>query len=184
VVKNIYSLFLRSLKISMKKSAYKKYSKDDQKLLATWAAGCAERVLPLFEKVSPTDGRPRKAIKACRTWVRTGVFKMAEIRGVSLAAHAAARDMVENSAACFAARAAGQAVGTAHVTQHAYGAALYALKALVAAYPEKAEVKIARERDWQSRRLPEKLREEIMSRITAQKKGRRILIKLQKGSGF
>ena len=130
----------------------KKYDKHDQRLMATWAADCVERVLPFFEKAYPKDDRPRKAIEACRTWVRTGVFKMADIRGASLAAHAAAREAKENSAACFAARAAGQAVATAHVPQHAFGGAYYALKALVAADPDNAEVKIAKERNWQSRR--------------------------------
>src|SRR5271170_6005290 len=97
----------------------KKYSKQDQKSLATWAADCARHVLPRFEKAYPNDHRPRKAIKACRQWIRTGVFKMADIRGASLAAHAAARQAKQNAAACFAARAAGQAVATAHVPQHA-----------------------------------------------------------------
>src|SRR4026209_388375 len=97
----------------------KKYSQQDQKLLATWAADWAERVLPFFEKAYPKDDRPRKAIETCRIWVRTSVFKMAVIRGASLTSHAAAREAEENNnAACFAARAAGQAVATAHVPQH------------------------------------------------------------------
>jgi hypothetical protein len=162
----------------------KKYSKQDQRLMATWAADCAERVLPFFEEAYPVDDRPRKAVEACRTWVRTGVFKMADIRGASLAAHAAAREAKENNAACFAAHAAGQAVATAHVPQHAYGAAHYALKAVAAADPDNADVRIAKERNWQSRRLPKNLRQEIMSRIIIQKHANRILIKLQKGKDF
>jgi hypothetical protein len=168
----------------MTKFAYKKYSREDQRLLATWAATCAERVLPFFEKAYPQDDRPRQAIEACRKWVRTGVFRMADIRGTSLAAHAAAREAKENQAACFAAHAAGQAVATAHVPQHAYGGAYYALKAIVAIDPANAEVKITRERRWQSRHLPENLREEIMKRIIVQKKGNRIIIKIQKDKGF
>ena len=168
----------------MTKFAYKKYSREDQKSLATWAADCAERVLPLFEKAYPNDNRPRKAIEECRTWVRTGVFKMADIRGASLAAHAAARDAKENETACFAARAAGQAVATAHVPQHAYGGAYYALKAIVAMDLANAEVNIAKERSWQSRRIPDNLREEIMNRLITQKKGNRIIVKIQKGKGF
>jgi hypothetical protein len=168
----------------MNKSAYKKYSREDQRSLATWAADCAERVLPFFEKSYPNDDRPRKAIEVCRTWVRTGVFRMADIRGASLAAHAAARDAKENDAACFAARAAGQAVATAHVPQHAYGGAYYALKAIMAIDPATADVKIAKERSWQSRRIPENLREEIMKRIIIQKKGNRITVKIQKGDDF
>jgi hypothetical protein len=162
----------------------KKYSRQDQKLMAAWAADCAKRVLPLFEKAYPNDDRPRQAIKACRAWVRTGVFKMADIRGASLAAHAAARAAKENEAACFAARAAGQAVATAHVPQHAYGAAYYALKAIAAADPETAEVKIAREWNWQSRRLPNHLREGIMSKLVIQKQKNRIHIKILKGRDY
>ncbi len=163
---------------------YKKYSREEQKALATWAADCAERVLPFFEEAYPQDDRPRQAIEACRAWVRTGVFRMAEIRGASLAAHAAARQAIENDAVCFAARAAGQAVGTAHVAQHAYGAALYALKAIVASDPMNAEVKAGEERHWQSQHLPENLRQEIMKRISIQRQGKRIVIKIQKGEGF
>jgi len=136
----------------------KRFSKQNQRLLAIWAAYCAERVLPFFETAYPKDDRPRKAINACRTWVRTGVFSMAVIRKASLDAHAAARGAKENNAACFAARSAGQAVATAHVPQHAFGAAYYALKVVAAADPVNAEDKIARELNWQTRRLPIKLR--------------------------
>lgn len=162
----------------------KKFNRQDQRSLAAWAADCAERVLPFFEKAYPEDDRPRKAIEACRTWVRTGVFKMADIRGASLAAHDAARDAKENDAACFAAHAAGQAVATAHVPQHAYGGAYYALKAIVAIDPANADVNIAKERSWQSRRLPRNLKQEIMERLIVQKKGNRITVKIQKGEGF
>jgi hypothetical protein len=44
----------------------KKYSRQDQMTMAAWAADCAERVLPLFEKAYPEDGRPRNAIETCR----------------------------------------------------------------------------------------------------------------------
>ncbi len=162
----------------------KKYSEQDQRSLATWAADCAERVLPFFEKAYPKDDRPRKAIEACRTWVRTGVFKMADIRGASLAAHAAAREAKENNTACFAARAAGQAVATAHVPQHALGGAYYALKAVAVADPANAEVKIAKERNWQSRRLQKNLRQEILNKIIIQKRDDGIFIKIQKGKDF
>jgi hypothetical protein len=109
---------------------------------------------------------------------------MADIRAASLGAHAAARDATDNMAACLAARAAGQAVATAHVPQHAYGSAYYALKATAAIDGATAEVRIAKERRWQSRRLPENLREKTMERLIIQKKGNRIIIKVQKGRGF
>lgn len=134
----------------------KKFSKQDQRLLAVWAADCAEHVLPFFEKAYPKDNRPRKAIEACRTWVQTGIFKMVVIRKASLDAHAAARKAKENNAACFAARAAGQAVATAHVPEHAFGSAYYALK--IAADSNKPKVKIVKELNWQTRHLSKKLR--------------------------
>ena len=135
----------------------KKFNKQDQRLLAIWAAECAERVLPFFEKAYPKDHRPRKALEACRTWVRTGVFKMTDIRKAALSAHAAAREAKENKAACFAARAAGQAVATAHVPQHAFGAAYYAIK-IAAANSANSEIKISKEIKWQTQHLPKKLR--------------------------
>jgi hypothetical protein len=162
----------------------KKHSKADQRLMAIWAADCAGRVLSLFEEAYPHDDRPRKAIEACQKWVRTGIFRMSDIRGASLAAHAAARDAKESDAACFAAHAAGQAVATAHVPQHAYGGAYYALKAIAAADPSNAEVNITRERSWQSQRLPEHLRQEIMDRILVKKRGARFFITVQKGQDF
>ncbi len=162
----------------------KKYCRQDQQLMATWAADCAGRVLPFFEKAYPGDDRPRKALKTCRVWVSTGVFRMAEIRGASLSAHAAAREAKDNHPAFFAARAAGQAVATAHVPQHALGAAYYALKAVAAADPALAKAHVAREFAWQSRRLPEHLQQELCGRIQIQENSRGISIRIRKGGDF
>jgi hypothetical protein len=136
----------------------KKYSKQNQKLLAIWAAACAKRVLPHFEKAYPQDERPRKAITACRTWVRTGVFHMKDIRKASLDAHAAARKAKSkgNLRACFAARAAGQAVATAHVPEHAFGPAYYSLK--IGAL--NSDTKVIKELNWQTKHLPKHLRKD------------------------
>ncbi len=43
---------------------------SDHRLLALWAAACAEHVLHLFETVQPLDTRPRNAIDAIRAWTR------------------------------------------------------------------------------------------------------------------
>jgi hypothetical protein len=102
------------------------------KSLALWAKDCALSVLPYFQKKYPKDIRPRNAIKELRKWIRTGRFSMAVIRKASLDSHAAARKAQKGSA-CFAARAAGQAVATAHVPAHAIGAYYYAVKAVKAA---------------------------------------------------
>jgi len=128
--------------------------KSDQKKLALWAADCAMHVLPFFEEKHPHDDRPRKAIEACRIWVATGVFKMTLIRKASLDSHAAARQTQKDSAACYAARAAGQAVATAHVPTHCMGAAVYAIKA-AAANSGNPKDGLVKERDWQLERLRE-----------------------------
>ena len=132
-------------------------SRTDHKTLAVWACDCAERVLPYFEKKYPEDDRPRTAIEAGRTWVRTGVIRMADVRKAALSAHAAARDAKNagQAAACFAARAAGHAVATAHVDAHAFGGADYAIKAIVAVDPANTEANTMRERNWQYHHLVE-----------------------------
>ena len=66
-----------------------------------------------------------------RDWIATGVFSMTVIRKASLDAHAAAKGKQEADAV-FAAHAAGQAVGTAHVVTHALGASLYGIRAVFA----------------------------------------------------
>jgi hypothetical protein len=129
-------------------------SETDHTTLAVWAGDCAVRVLPYFEEKYPDDPRPRNAIETLLAWIDTGIFKMADIRGVSLASHAAAREAGEDNAARSAARAAGQAVATAHVKMHSYGAALYAQQAVWrAADPGEADAAAANERDWQYRHL-------------------------------
>jgi len=125
--------------------------KTDQKILALWAIDCAERVMPYFEETYPQDHRPRHAIETLKTWIATGVFTMAGIRKASLDSHAAARDVGEDSPARSAARAAGQAVATAHVPRHAYGSAIYAQQAIYRASNSMDAVE--RERNWQYQHL-------------------------------
>jgi hypothetical protein len=130
--------------------------KTDHKTLAIWAIDCAERVLPYFEEKYPEDHRPRNAIETLQTWINTGVFRMAVIRKASLASHAAAREVGEDNAARSAARAAGQAVATAHVPTHSIGAAIYALQAIHRATDSSdADAAVAKERDWQYQHLLE-----------------------------
>lgn len=124
--------------------------KTDKKILARWAIDCAERAMPFFEEVS-ADKRPRKAIETLQKWIKTGKFRMPEIRKASLGAHAAAREIGEDNAAKSAARAAGQAVATAHVKTHAMGAGLYAQQAIFRATGYEKAVK--KEREWQLKRL-------------------------------
>ena len=125
-----------------------KFSKQDQKTLAIWAADCATLVLPLFEKKYPRDKRPRQALAALRDWLR-GKSRVGPVRQAALAAHAAARAATTDPAR-FAARAAAQAASVAHVATHAAGAAYYAVKAAAAAGA-------VRERERQRQCLPKRL---------------------------
>ena len=127
--------------------------KTDHKTLAIWAIDCAERVMPYFEEKYPQDHRPRQALETLQTWIDTGVFQMAVIRKASLDAHAAAREVGEDSPARSAARAAGQAVATAHVPRHAYGPAIYAQQAIYRATNSMDAVES--ERNWQYQHLPD-----------------------------
>lgn len=129
-------------------------SNAEHKALATWAINCVERVMPYFEEKYPQDKRPREAIVTLKAWILTGIFRMEVIRKCSLSSHAAAREIGEDNAARSAARAAGQAVATAHVKTHSEAAALYALQAIYrASHPTQADAAVAKEREWQYQNL-------------------------------
>lgn len=105
----------------------------DRRLLVTWAADCAERALPAWERHSTDDRRPREAIDAARGWLAGTV----PADPVAAAAHAAAAaDSAAHAAAAYYADAA------AHATSAAHASAAAAADAAAAA-----------ERDWQTGRL-------------------------------
>ena len=103
----------------------------DRRLVADWAADCAERVLPLFESEVPNDDRPRDAIARARAFSRGELDAAGEIRRRFVAGRAAAA--AGSPAAVAAARSAAQAAGVAHMGAHALGAAAYAVKAVTLA---------------------------------------------------
>lgn len=132
----------------------------DHRLLATWAAACAEHVLHLFEAARPSDTRPRQAIGLARAWVR-GEVTMSQARTSAGHANAAARDL--RGAARYAAYAAAQAANVAHVAAHELGAAAYAIKAARVAVPgEAGEAAGRHECRWQRDQLPEAIRDLVL----------------------
>jgi hypothetical protein len=132
----------------------------DHRLLALWAAVCAEHVLHLFESAQPADPRPRQAISQVRAWAAGGI-RMSESRAAGGHAMAAARDL--SGAARHAAFAAGQAAVVAHVAAHELGAAAYAIKAVRAAAPgPEARSAGSLECRWQREQLPEAIRELVL----------------------
>ncbi len=135
-------------------------SDADHRLLATWAAACAEHVLHFFEGARPGDDGPRRAIEQCRAWVR-GEITMRESRRTAYDANAAAREL--SGAARHAAYAAGQAAAVAHVAAHELGAAAYAIKAVQAAAPEGESEQAGRQEcQWQREQLPDEIRELVL----------------------
>jgi hypothetical protein len=133
---------------------------DDHRLLAMWAADCAEHVLHHFEQARRKDDRPRRAIELGRAWAR-GELTWAEARTAAGHANAAARDL--SGAARHAAYAAGQAAAVGHVAAHELGAAAYAIRAARAAAPEDEREAAGRlECRWQRAQLPDEIRELVL----------------------
>ena len=132
----------------------------DHRLLALWAAACAEHVLGCFEADRPRDPRPRQAIEHARAWAH-GEVNMTQARKAAGRAQAAARDL--RGAARHAAYAAGQAAVVPHVAAHELGAAAYAIKAARAAAAEgEGERAGRRECRWQRDQLPDAIRDLVL----------------------
>ena len=125
-------------------------SEHDRRIVAGWAADCAERVLPLFETEVPDDERPRDAIARARAFSRGELGAAEEIRRRFIAGRAA--HAADSAAAVAAARAAAQASGVAHMGAHALGAAAYAARAAGLAAPERPDA-LEDEIRWQLEHL-------------------------------
>ncbi|WP_084515871.1 putative immunity protein [Microbacterium luticocti] len=121
-------------------------SEADRRLVAMWAADCAERVLALFEAEALTDDRARDGIARARAFSRGELSAAGEIRRRFVAGRAA--QSATGPAAVAAARAAGQASGVAHMGAHALGAAAYAAKAAELAAPDDLDARASEVR-WQ-----------------------------------
>jgi hypothetical protein len=133
---------------------------DDHRLLAIWAADCAQHVLLFFEEMQPNDDRPRRAIELTRAWAR-GEISMTQSR--TAAGHAMGAARVMRGAAREAAFAAGQAAAVAHVAAHELGAAAYAIRAARAAADEPGRDLAGRlECQWQRTQLPREIRDLVL----------------------
>src|SRR5437763_12140294 len=132
---------------------------SDHRLLALWAASCAEHVLDRFELIRPDDRRPRQAIEQARAWAH-GEITMSQARAAGGHAMAAARDL--SGPARHAAYAAGQAAVVAHGAAHELGAAAYAIKAARAASGREGESAGRLECHWQREQLPDAIRELVL----------------------
>jgi hypothetical protein len=102
-------------------------TETDRRIVAAWAADCAERVLPLFEREAPDDDRARDGIARARAFGRGELDAAGEIRRRFVAGRA--DQSAPSPAGRAAARAASQASGVAHMGAHALGAAAFAARA-------------------------------------------------------
>ena len=150
--------FTSSLQVACKNAGMpspQTLSEADRRLVAMWAADCADRVLVLFEAEDPTDGRPRDAIARTRAFARGELDAKGEI-GRRFAAGRAAH-AVSSPQAVAAARAAGQAASVAHMGAHALGAAAYAAKAAGLAAPDQPTA-VSDEISWQLAHMTSQVR--------------------------
>lgn len=121
-------------------SKYFALSLESLRAIGGWAADCAERALAVYE-LHAADTRPRAAIEGIRAFAGGGK-RVARLRSLAMAAHAAARD-VGDPAAAAAARSAGLAAASAYThpladvqqTKHIVGPAAYAALALELYHP-------------------------------------------------
>ncbi|MEM6738269.1 MAG: putative immunity protein [Bacteroidota bacterium] len=119
-------------------------TKENHRKLMNWARECAEHALSLIDE--KIDEKLIYSLDVAREWendnVPTGVAMKA-----SLGAHEVARQS-ENQVSKEIARAIGQAVATAHMSDHSLGGAFYALKAV-----KLANKNVDEERYWQIKQL-------------------------------
>lgn len=107
---------------------------QSKETLMDWVLGYAEeRILPLWKKHYPEDGRPEAALRAAWDWRKKKV-KLTEAKKIILDCLAAARDVEGNPVAQAAARALAQSASIIHVARHCIGLPLYG--AVAVAYDE------------------------------------------------
>ena len=96
-----------------------------------WCLTYAEnKILPIFEKHCPGDGRPRNAVNAAHEYL-DGKVKFPVVKNIILnECHAAARELDANPTAQAAARAVGQGSAVVHTLTHSLGLYFYAAAAV------------------------------------------------------
>ena len=118
-----------------------------------WGCDCARHVLSLMGE--KTDERLINALIIGKEW-EIGNATVGEARKASLDCITLANELTDPVFIAVA-RAVGHAVATAHMADHALGAALYALKAI-----KLSGNSIDEERKWQNDRLPFEIRELVL----------------------
>ena len=163
VVLSVHHEVFRSMPVSIRRMMMRSpqtLSEAERRLVAAWAADCAERVLWLFEAEAPHNDRPRALIARARAFARGELNTAEEIRRRFVGGVSAGE--VTGPAAVAAARAAAQAVAVCHMGAHALGAAAYAAKAAELAAPDRPEA-VEDEIRWQLDHMSDEVRAALLT---------------------
>jgi hypothetical protein len=150
-------------------------SEQELREVAGYAADCAQRALPIFERDLPADTRPRDAIAAAHAFAGGGQ-RTGALRQSAWAANRAAQE-ASSPAASDAARAASHAAAaaylhpkaSAHQVKHILGAAAHAARAAELASGDDHSVGAAN-LDWARHHAPPTLAA-VLSRLPAAPRG-------------
>lgn len=129
-------------------------TREDQVLLCEWGCRCVVHAMERLGFVP--EAAVKEALETARRWA-VEAATAGECRKASVRAHDFARRSTDPVAIALA-RAAGHAVATAHMADHSMGAAMYALKAMIA-----ADGPLEEERRWQHAQLPESIRTLVLT---------------------
>jgi len=134
---------------------------QEHRLLAQWAAMCAQRVLDLNEKDHRGEGGVRQIIQAAFKWADSDI-SVNEARKAAYLAIAAAKET--GGAIKEVPRAAGHAAATSHMADHALAVAAYSVRAVMASVfdGEKETARLA-ERQYQIAILPDEIRKLVLA---------------------
>jgi hypothetical protein len=108
------------------------------------------------------DPRLTNALKVAEEW-RQGKSSIGDARKAAYDMIALANEL-SNQTAIAVARSVGQAVATAHMADHALGAAWYALKAV-----KSIGKSVDEERQWQEEQLPPEIKDLVRNAMETQK---------------
>ncbi|MDD2566334.1 MAG: hypothetical protein PHZ26_04575 [Candidatus Gracilibacteria bacterium] len=129
-------------------------TKEQHKLLIKWSIDCVRHILSLYGE--NIDLRILYALDVADKWEK-GNATVGDARNAAFGVIVLARELT-NPTQIAITRAAGHAVATAHMADHAPGGAEYALKAII--YEGKS---FEEERKYQDEILPDVIRELVLS---------------------
>ncbi|MCQ1955183.1 hypothetical protein NNX39_01510 [Arthrobacter sp. zg-Y826] len=121
-------------------------SDPDRRVIARWAAACAERVLPLYKADETAEETARDALARTRAYSAGSGTAAEEISKRLIVVKIA--NAATTPAGAAAARAVAQTAAVAHMGAHALGAAAYAAKAVSLSNPDQQEA-VQQEIRWQ-----------------------------------